>query len=86
MSRLLALLPSWVPVAAAIVLVLALIGGGFALYHSVYTKGEKAGAAEVTTKVQTETIKAGEAARINREKVEDEVRRTPYDDRADGLR
>lgn len=52
----------------------------------VYRKGETAGAADTTTRVQSETIRTLDAARISKEKTDEEVQRTPYDDRADGLR
>ncbi len=52
----------------------------------VYGKGEAAGAAKVTTAVQRETVKTLDAARISKETTDEEVHRTPYDDRADGVR
>jgi len=52
----------------------------------VYRKGETSGAADVTTRVQSETIRTLDAARISRERTDEEVHRTPYHDRTDGLR
>jgi hypothetical protein len=66
--------------AAALVTVTA---GGLWL---VYRKGETAGAADITTRIQGETVRTLDAARISKERTDEEVRRTPYDDRADGLR
>ena len=51
-----------------------------------YRQGETAGAADITTRVQNETIRTLDAARISRERTDEEVQRTPYDDRTDGLR
>lgn len=67
-------------------LVVALIAAGFLGYHSIYSKGENAGAGEVKGAVQTETIKRTEKARETKEKADEEVRTTPYPDRVDGLR
>jgi hypothetical protein len=64
----------------------ALIAATGTAVSLVYRKGETAGAARVTTKVQSETIRTLDAARISKERTDEEVRRTPYDDRADGLR
>ncbi len=64
-------------------LAVVLTAGGFMW---VFSEGKSAGAGKVTTAVQTETIKAGETARIKREKADEDVRATPYGDRADGLR
>lgn len=52
----------------------------------VYRTGETAGAADAATRVQSETIRTLDAARISRERTDEEVQRTPYDDRADRLR
>lgn len=71
---------------AIAVAVLLIFGAGFAAYNSIYNKGSKAGASEVKGAVQTETIKRVEKARETKEKADEEVRRTPYDDRVDGLR
>lgn len=68
-----------IAVGLAVVLV-----GGAALY--VFKKGESAGSAAVTSAVQSRTIQTLDAARISKERTDEEVRRTPYDDRADGLR
>jgi hypothetical protein len=51
----------------------------------VYTKGERAGSSNVTTKVQTETIRTLDAARKNKERAEDAVRNTPLDAVIDDL-
>jgi hypothetical protein len=59
--------------------VLGLIAITFATVRGIYTKGERAGKAEVTTKVQEETIKTIDAARRNRERAEDAVRATPIE-------
>ena len=75
------LLLNWKPLLAAIA-ALALIAGAARLYGAA----EKAGAAAVGSAVQTETIRTLERARIEKERTDEEVRRTPYDDRVDGLR
>jgi hypothetical protein len=67
---------------AAAALVAATAAGLWLVYHT----GETAGSSAVTTAVQTETIKTLDAARISKERTDEEVHRTPYDDRADGLR
>jgi hypothetical protein len=64
-------------------LLVAAIGGGIAY---VYHEGKDAGSNVITTAVQTRTIQTLDAARISKEKTDEEVHRTPYDDRADGLR
>lgn len=66
--------------------VLVLIGGTLIVVGNIYGKGRKAGEAGVTSAVQTETIRQIEGARKEKEKADEEVRRTPYDDRVDGLR
>lgn len=66
--------------------VLILIGGTLLIVRSIYSKGEKAGGAGVSSAVQTETIRKVDDARKAKEKADEEVRRTPYDDRVDGLR
>jgi hypothetical protein len=73
------------PALIAIAAGLLIAATGAAVWF-IYHKGETAGAALVTTKVQGETIRTLDAARISKEKTDEEVRRTPYDDRADGLR
>lgn len=60
-----------------------LIGGGIAY---IYNKGETAGTSAVKTEVQSKTIETLDAARNAKEKADEEVRRTPYGDRVDGLR
>lgn len=74
-------LANWKLIAASAV-ALAIVAGAWLLF----SKGEKAGAAAVKSDVQTETIKKLDAARISKEKTDEEVVRTPYDDRVDGLR
>lgn len=66
--------------------VLALIGATAWVLRSEFNKGRKAGEAGVTSAVQTETIRRVDGARQQKEKADEEVRRTPYDDRVDGLR
>lgn len=61
---------------------LALVAGAARLYDA----GEKAGAATVSGAVQAGTLRTLERARIEKEKTDEEVRRTPYDGRVDGLR
>ncbi len=73
--------------AAAITLVAALLMGGTAwLLRDEFAEGKKAGAADVTTTMQHETIKAQDGARRDREEADEKVNSTPYDDRVDGLR
>jgi len=72
---------NWKLVAAGLIILVLL---GLLIY--VYNKGEKAGAAGVTNAVQSDTIKKQDAARISKEKTDEEVRNTPYLDRVDGLR
>lgn len=60
-----------------------LIGGG-AIY--LVNKGEEMGTAAVTGAVQSKTIETLDAARNSKEKADEEVRRTPYGNRVDGLR
>jgi hypothetical protein len=73
--------PALIAVAAG--LLIAATAGGICF---LYRKGEQAGSAIVNTRVQSETIRTLDAARISKEKTDEEVHRTPYDDRADGLR
>ena len=61
----------------------ALVGGG-AIY--LINKGEALGTAAVTGAVQSKTIETLDAARNSKEKADEEVRRTPYGNRVDGLR
>ncbi len=75
------ILAHWKPLAGAVVGLALLIGAWL-----IYAKGEKAGASGVTNAVQTETIRKMDAARKSKEQTDEEVRRTPYDDRVDGLR
>jgi len=76
-------LPRPVLIAAAAAALVAATASGFWL---VYREGETAGAATITTQVQSETIRTLDAARISKEKTDEDVQRTPYDDRVDGLR
>ncbi|WP_428668013.1 hypothetical protein [Reyranella sp.] len=64
-------------------LAVALVGGAIVY---IYGKGERAGSSEIKARVATETVKTLDAARISKERTDEEVHRTPYDDRADGLR
>lgn len=70
-------------IALSVGLLIAAIATGLWL---VYRKGETAGVADITSRVQSGAIRALDAARISRERTDEEVQRTPYDDRADGLR
>lgn len=74
-------LANWKILAAVAVAVL-LIGGALLIYH----EGKNTGKAAVRDAVQTETIKKLEEGRISKEKTDEEVLRTPYRDRVDGLR
>lgn len=65
-------------------LLAVVLAGGAILY--VYGEGKDAGSAAVTSAVQTETIKAGAAARIQKERADAETRSVPYGERVDGLR
>ena len=65
------------------VVAVALTSGGL---WWVYHRGETAGSSSVTSAVQEKTIKAGETARIQREKADADVRSVPYRERVDGLR
>lgn len=66
--------------------VLVLIGATAWVLRSEFNKGRKAGEAGVTSAVQTETIRQVDDSRKAKEKADAEVRRTPYEDRVDGLR
>lgn len=70
-------------------LALAVVGLviGVVLYiDGVRRDGKKAGAAEVTTAVQGETIKQTEKARQDKEKANEAIRDKPLDAVIDGLR
>ena len=67
-------------------LALGLVVGALLVVNHIYRKGETAGAGKVTGAVQSETIRKLEDARKSKEKTDEDVRRTPYDDRVDGLR
>ena len=66
---------------AALVLVVLVVW----VLRDEFAKGHRAGAAGVTGAVQTETIRAVEGARQEKEKAREEVRKTPYDRRVDEL-
>jgi hypothetical protein len=53
---------------------------------NVRDEGKKAGAAEVTGAVQTETIKKLDEARTDKAKSDEKIRNTPIDGVIDGLR
>jgi hypothetical protein len=52
----------------------------------IYSKGERAGSSSVTTKVQQETIKTLDKARVTKEQADQETIAKPYSERADGLK
>ena len=64
-------------------LAVVLTAGGIAY---IYDKGGDAASAEIKATVATETIKTLDAARKTKEQADEEVRRTPFNDRVDGLR
>lgn len=64
-------------------LIAAIVGG---VIYWTYDEGRDAGASAITGAVQTKTIETLDAARTSKEKADEEVRRTPYDGRVDGLR
>lgn len=64
-------------------LAVVLTAGGIAY---VFHKGESAGSITVTNAVQQKTRETLDRARITKEKADEDVRRTPYSDRVDGLR
>lgn len=66
--------------------ILALISGTLIVVGNIYGKGKKSGEAGVSSVVQTEAIRQVDGARKQKENADGEVRRTPYDDRVDGLR
>lgn len=65
--------------------VLALVGGALWYVDDVRDEGVESGAATVTNAVQKETIEKLHEAQQSKERTDEEVRRTPYDDRVDGL-
>lgn len=71
--------------AIALAILLLIVGTLFAV-NRIYGKGEKAGRAEVTTKVQEETIKKTDEARKDKVEADEEVRAKPIDAVIDGLR
>lgn len=70
--------------AVALALV-ALIGGVLLYLNSVETKGREAGKAIVTDAVKTETIKKTNDAVKAKDKADDEVGKTPYNDLVNNL-
>jgi len=52
----------------------------------IYERGAAAGSAAITSAMQSKSIETMDAARIQKERADEEIRRTPYGDRADGLR
>lgn len=72
--------------AAAITLIAALLMGGAAwLLRDQFAEGKKAGTAEVTNAVQSETLDTLRKAQERKDQVDDEVSRTPYKDAVDRL-
>ncbi len=69
----------WTALGAAFVV---LLSGAW----TIYGKGESAGKADIKSALQTETIRTLDDGRISKEKTDEEVVRTPYDGRVDGLR
>lgn len=78
----LSLIPLPWKIAGVLALVLAVAGGVWLIYH----KGEVAGSAAVTTKVQETTIKTIDKARTEKDKAESVIRAKPIDEVIDGLK
>lgn len=76
--------PSRIELALAGGLLAAVLAAGAVAW--IYGRGERAGSSAVTSAVQSQTIQALDRARTTKEKADEDVQRTPYDDRADGLR
>ena len=76
----------WFKYSALAAAVLGLVAGGILYHRSIYDAGKQEGRAEIVNDVQRKTIETLDAARISKERTDEEVHRTPYDDRADGLR
>jgi hypothetical protein len=76
----------WFKYSAMGAAVLALIVGGILYHRSIYDAGKHDGKAEIVNDVQRKTIETLDAARISKERTDEEVYRTPFDDRVDGLR
>lgn len=74
-------LPIWGWLAIGATVIALVLGGVFTIYH----KGETSGAAGVTTAVQGRVISETERARKDKEKADEDVQRTPYSGRVDGL-
>jgi hypothetical protein len=66
--------------------ILLLIGATLFAVKRIYGKGETAGKAEVTTKVQEETIKKTDEARKGKVEADETIRAKPIDAVIDGLR
>jgi hypothetical protein len=66
--------------------ILALVVGVVIYLDSVRKEGRKAGAAEVTGAVQTETIKKTDEARKDKVEADEKIRAKPIDGVIDGLR
>jgi hypothetical protein len=66
--------------------ILLMIGGVLLYIDGVRDDGKKAGASEVTTKVQEETIKKTDEARKDKVEADEKVRAKPIDAVIDGLR
>jgi hypothetical protein len=66
--------------------ILLLIAATLFAVNRIYGKGEDAGKAEVTTKVQEETIKKTDEARKDKVEADEEIRAKPIDAVIDGLR
>ncbi len=75
------LIANWKIVAAAALSLVLIVSAAV-----IYREGKDTGKAAVRDAVQTETIKKLDDARISKEKTDEEVVRTPYDSRVDGLR
>lgn len=72
--------------AAAITLIAAVLMGTAAwLLRDQFAEGKKAGAADVTNAVQTETLDTLRKAQERKDHVDDEVSRAPYKDAVDRL-
>jgi len=72
--------------AALGIAVLALVIGVAWYIRATYTDGKKAGASEVVTKTQTETIIKIDEARKEKAKADETIRSKPIDDIIDGLK
>lgn len=66
-------------IAGAIIAVLAVVA-------AIYFKGDEAGSATVRADVNAQTVQTLDEARKSKEQTDEDVARTPYGDRVDGLR